>query len=283
MDIFSFWDKGRANAPPAVQRCLDRWESLNPEHNLHVLDESDLRRIVTDLPFDVGALPIQARSNILRVRLLRLHGGAWVDATLLPMLPLRCWMRDYLGSTGVFMFAGRPSQWRLGNFFILAEKENHFIRALDDATRDYWTHPRRKFDLMLPPARPVGLRRTPRSLLARDKGWEHVLFNWRWHYDPLYPVSARGRRGRLYPYFWHHYLMMQLMQTDPEVRAITEAMTYRNHELCHTVQHFRDYLGEDFPKAIPPALLCSPVQKLDWRYDWPEAVFDLPDADRVMI
>lgn len=283
MDIFSFWDQGRAKAPKAVQICLDRWEELNPGHRLHVLDEADLRSIVTDLPFDVGLLPIQARSNILRIRLLRQHGGAWVDSTLLPLVPLDRWKDLYMGTTGLFMFAGRPAQWRLGNFFLLAEKGNHFIAALDDATRAYWTHPRERFDLMLPPTRPVGPRRTPRSLFTPGKGWQHVRFNWKWHFDTLYPVSAEGRRGRFYPYFWHHYLMMQLIQTDPKVRAIVDAMTYRNHELCHTVQHLRQVLGDDFPKAIPGALLCSPVQKLDWRLDWPDSIFEQPDMDRVLI
>lgn len=283
MKIFSYWDKGRANAPKVVQTCFDRWEKLNPGHSLLVLDEADLQKVVTDLPFDVGSLPVQARSDILRVRLLRLHGGAWVDATLLPILPFDRWLDQYLGSEGVFAFAGRPSEWRLGNFLIIAPNGSYLIDAWDDAVRGYWTHPRAKFDLMLPPARPVGPRKTPKSLLTWGKGWHYVRFYWKWHYDTLYPVSEEGRRSRYFPYFWQHYLMMQLIQTDPKVRAIMERMIYRNHELCHTVQHFRNSLGDDFQKSIRTALLCSPVQKLDWRVEWPEDVFAQPDAERVLI
>lgn len=194
MDIFSFWDKGRTNAPKAVQICLDRWEQMNPGHKLHVLDEADLRRIVTDLPFDIGALPVQARSDILRVRLLRMYGGAWVDATLLPVLPLDRWSEAYLGPAGVFLFAGRPSHWRLGNYFILAPEGSYLIDAWDDAARGYWTHPRKLVDFMLPPSRPIGPRGTPKALLTRGKGWPYVSFVWKWHYDMLYPVSQAGRR-----------------------------------------------------------------------------------------
>jgi hypothetical protein len=220
---------------------------------------------VTDLPFDVGVLPVQARSDILRVRLLRLYGGAWVDATLLPMLPLDRWCDAYLGAAGVFLFAGRPSHWRLGNFLILAPNGSYLIDAWDDAIRGYWTHARIKFDRILPQIRPADPRTAPKDLLTWGKGWRHVHFNWKWHFDTLYPVSEEGRRGRFFPYFWQHYLMMQLIRNDPKVREIVDAILYRNHELCHTVQHFRVYLGEDFPKSIQTALLCSPVQKLDWR------------------
>lgn len=283
MDIFSFWDKGRANAPKAVQICLDRWEQMNPGHKLHVLDEADLRRIVTDLPFDIGALPVQARSDILRVRLLRMHGGAWVDATLLPVLPLDRWSETYLGTAGVFLFAGRPSQWRLGNFFILAPNGSYLIDAWDDAVRDYWTHVRTKFDRMVPQLRPADPRTAPKDLLTWGKGWRHVHFSWKWYFNTLYPVSSEGRRGKYFPYFWQHYLMMQLIEKDPKIHAIVDAMVYRNHELCHTLQNFKRFLEEDFPKSVPMALLSSPVQKLDWRVEWPESIFQLPDPDRVLI
>lgn len=283
MDIFTYWNTGRDRAPAAVQKCFDRWEEMNPGHDVHVLTETDLRGIVTDLPFDIGTLPVQAQSDILRIRLLREHGGAWVDATVLPMLPLDAWYDAYVGTSGIFMFHGRPSQWKLGNNLILAKKGNHFIEALDDAARAYWAHPRTLVDFMLPPSRPIGPRGTPKALLTRGKGWPYVRFVWKWYHDMLYPVSQEGRQSRFFPYFWQMYLMMQLIETDPKVRSTVEVMTYRNHELCHTIQHFRTYLGADFPKSIPTALLCSPVQKLDWRVEWPDAVFHPPDPDRVLI
>lgn len=283
MDIFSFWDKGRANAPKAVQICFDRWEHLNPEHKLHVFDEEDLRRTVTDLPFDIGELPVQARSDILRIRLLRMYGGAWVDATLLPVLPLDRWSETYLGSAGVFLFAGRPSLWRLGNFFILAPNGSYLVDAWDDAVRGYWTNVRSKFDRNLPQIRPIDPRTAPMDLVTVGKGWRHVRFSWKWHYDTLYPVAPEGRKEPYYPYFWQHYLLMQLIQIDPKVSAIVDSMTYRYAELCHTVQNFKYQLGKDFPKSISSALLCSPVQKLDWRGEWTDEVFELPDPDRVLI
>lgn len=282
MDIFSYWDSGRDNAPAVVQKCFQRWEDLNPEHRLVVLNAHDLRDVLSDLPFDVGALPVQAQSDILRVRLLRLHGGAWVDATLLPVLPLDLWHDTYVGTTGFFVFGGPPVHWRLGTFLILAQAGNPFIQALDQANRDYWTHPRQAYDVQLRPTWRMG-RQFARSMMKRGNGLEYLRFFRKWRKDLLYPVSDDGRRSRYFPYFWQHYLMMQLAETDPKMQAIVDSMTYRQYDLCHTVQGVRHGLGPDFPKAVPMALRCSPVQKLDWRVDWPDEVFKVPPAETVLI
>ncbi len=283
MDIFSYWDSGRDNAPAVVKKCFQRWEDLNPEHRLVVLNAHDLRDVLSDLPFDVGTLPVQAQSDILRVRLLRLHGGAWVDATLLPVLPLDLWHDTYLGTTGFFVFAGPPAHWRLSNFLIIAQAGNPFITALDAAVRGYWTHPRQPFDHRFQPTWPVGNRLTLRALVTRGMGPGYVDFFSNWHKDLLYPVSDDGRCSRYFPYFWQHYLMMQLAETDPMMQAIVDSMTYRHHDLSHTVQNAHHTLGPDFPKAVLMALRCSPVQKLDWRVDWPDEVFVFPPPEHILI
>jgi hypothetical protein len=77
--------------------------------------------------------------------------------------------------------------------------------------------------------------------------------------------------------------MMQLADRDPVVRAAFDSMTYRHHDLCHGVQNAFHSLGTDYAKAIPMALRCAPVQKLDWRVDWPGAVYELPPEGEVLI
>jgi hypothetical protein len=283
LDIFSFWDTGRKNAPESVRRSLDRWEGLNPAHRLRVLDANDLAEVLADLPFDPAALPVQARSDILRIRLLRQHGGAWADATVLPIVPLDLWQDAYLGKAGIFVYSGPPAHWRLSTFLILARPRNAFIAALDEAIRGYWTVPRQLFDVGLQPTWPAGKRRALRALFSPAMGPGYLRFHRRWRDDLLYPVSEDGRRSRFFPYFWLHYLMMSLVKSDREARAIVDAMTYRHHDLCHGVQNARRSLGPDFPKAVPMALRCAPVQKLDWRVDWPEEVFAPTPAETVLI
>ena len=283
LDIFSFWDTGRSNAPEAVRRCFDRWEALNPGHRLRVLDGRDLSETLSDFPFDLSLLPVQARSDILRIRLLRRHGGAWVDATVLPVVPLERWVERYLGDIGFFAYAGPPAHWRLSNFLILAQPGHSFITALDDAIRGYWTKPRTLFDVGLQPTWPVGRKRTLRALVTPKMGRGYLEFHRKWRADLLYPVSDAGQRSGFFPYFWEQLLMMALIRDTPEAQAMLDAMTYRHHGLCHGVQTARATLGPDFPRAVPMSLRCAPVQKIDWRVDWPEEVFARIPAETVLL
>lgn len=285
MKIFSFWDSGRENAPAVVKNCLRSWEEMNPDATLDVFSAADIPRLLGDFPFDVRRLPIQAQADILRVRLLRLNGGIWVDATLLPVVPLSHWKDLYCGTAGFFVYSASPRHWRMANYLIMAGPENYFIRALDQKIFDYWTHPRTTPDMMprIQPNYPIGRRKFLKAITSPGLGLDYVRFFNGWRRDLLYPVSPEGAASRFFPYFWEQYLMMQLAQTDPEASAIVDAMTYRQHELSHSLQIARESLGSDFPKAIPMALRTAPVQKLDWRVDWPAAVFDRPAPADVLI
>ena len=84
--IWTYWEQGRHNAPPVIQRCFESWEYWNPGWTLHVLDRCTLNRY-TDLEqridFSRDDITIQKRSNLIRVSLLRTHGGVWADATVM--------------------------------------------------------------------------------------------------------------------------------------------------------------------------------------------------------
>ncbi len=285
MKIFSYWDSGRANAPEAVQRCLLRWEQLNPDHELVVHDASSIRSVLTGLAVDPASLPVQALSDILRIRLLRQHGGVWTDATVLPALPLSAWSDSYLSPAGFFVYMAAPRHWRLATYLILAEPGNRFIEALDDMVRAYWFRSRRLFAYpgWLQPQHPPGKRLILKAMVDSEKGPKFLSFYNQWRQDLLYPVSPEGMQSGFYPYFWLHYLMMKLTVDDPAAAEIVSRMPYRLHEFSHSIQNARRELGEDFRRAVETALLTAPIQKLDWRQEWPEEVFKLPEAHRILI
>lgn len=286
MDVFSYWHSGRDSAPEVVARCLSRWEDLNPGLRLTVLSNDDLPGILRDFPFDVSLLPPQAQADILRIRLLRLHGGMWVDATLLPVLPVQHWFETYVGPAGFFVYSASPQFWRLTNYLILARPRNPFIAALDDRIRAYWSRPRKLIDQTpgkLQPQGPLRRRARLQIRLDRELGVDYLDFYDKWHRDLLYPVSPEGEASRFFPYFWEQYLMMDLVRTDPALAALIGRMTYRLHDACHMLQTAARTLGEDFPRAIPVALRMAPVHKLDWRTSWPEEIYALPAADQVVL
>ena len=273
MKIFALWDKGRENAPDTVRRCLDRWESMNPNYELVVLDRQGMFDNMPKLGIDPATLPIPAASDVLRAHLLATHGGVWTDATVMPMRPLDDWIEDYLAGSGMFFFSRPGRGRRVASWFIAARPGNRFMKRLDAEVAAFWDRPRTRE------------RRAPR--------WNHLgheikrfapTFTWkvRWLMDDLYPVRPEAREKNLYPYFWFHYLVGYLEEVDAEAREDLAAMTFRPGNMPHAMQEARAALSsEDFRRAIPFLLKAAPVQKLDWKSGWPDEVFVPPPIEEV--
>src|SRR5260370_37949508 len=81
--IWVYWNKGFDKAPELVQICLASWVKKNPGWNIVPLDDSNVDRYINmqDIREKNPHLTVPAFTDILRVRLLRAHGGAWCDAT----------------------------------------------------------------------------------------------------------------------------------------------------------------------------------------------------------
>mgnify|MGYP001197822846 CR=1 FL=1 len=64
---------------------------MNPDWQVITLDKNsvsswlpkDVQKIISHQP-----LTLQAKADLIRLHLLKNHGGVWADATLLPILPL---------------------------------------------------------------------------------------------------------------------------------------------------------------------------------------------------
>ncbi|MCA8833514.1 MAG: LicD family protein, partial [Proteobacteria bacterium] len=94
--IYAFWMQGRENAPELVRMNLDRWEQLNPDYELIVLDKETAQPYLADFPIDPNKLTVQTFSDILRVRLLAQTGGIWTDASVYPVKPLSKWLHTHM-------------------------------------------------------------------------------------------------------------------------------------------------------------------------------------------
>ncbi len=85
--IFSLWVQGEELAPPIVRMNFDRWQALSPSFDLEVLSGNELDSWIHDTPA-AREISIQAKSDILRIRLLSEYGGIWIDASVFPVVPL---------------------------------------------------------------------------------------------------------------------------------------------------------------------------------------------------
>lgn len=279
MKIYALWDSGRDAAPDLVRRCLDRWEDLNPGHELVVLDRAALDAELSTLPPAVRALPIQGASNVLRTRLLARHGGVWVDATVLPTVPLDDWLPELLEPAGFFAFTKPGPSRVLSSWFLAATPGAAIPNRILQEICAYWDRPRRRGPF-LPKSTSSRLRLRLRA--PREYRWRHRFMN-----DHVWSVRPDGGRDSdLFPYHWYHYLVGWLVESEPEFRVAWSRMPVRAAIAVHNVQRSRTEDGltlDEFRQAVPFLLRTGPVQKLNWRMEWPEETFAPLDPRSVAI
>lgn len=138
-NIFMNWFQGWATAPEICNICKDSWAKNNPDWNLVLLDETNLddyTNLRSILP-NVRTNPANY-SDILRIFLMKEHGGVWADATLFCNKPLSNWVTD---SKDSFIFTRSDYSYTnkiICNWFVYSEEKSVLIDELYNRTIEYW-------------------------------------------------------------------------------------------------------------------------------------------------
>ena len=133
--IWMYWHQGEAQAPFVVRRCIESWRQHNPDWDLRVLDADSVTSYadMTDVP---ASLPFRYHADMLRLRLLKDHGGVWADATVYCHRPLADWIPLHLMS-GFFLLRN-PGPGRLMSSWFMAGQPRHILPVLwEDSFRRY--------------------------------------------------------------------------------------------------------------------------------------------------
>eukprot|EP00929_Paragymnodinium_shiwhaense_P017496 TRINITY_DN12683_c0_g2_i3.p1 TRINITY_DN12683_c0_g2~~TRINITY_DN12683_c0_g2_i3.p1 ORF type:complete len:522 (+),score=107.82 TRINITY_DN12683_c0_g2_i3:231-1568(+) len=92
--MWTFWqnrNKGE-ELPPLVAYCVESWRQMNQKDGweIRVLNEKSKFDWLSeeDLPQDYEKHLIQHRADLVRLAVLRKHGGVWMDATTLMLRPM---------------------------------------------------------------------------------------------------------------------------------------------------------------------------------------------------
>lgn len=93
--IWIYWEQGWENAPYLCKKCLESWIKYNSDD--YDVIQLDANNLVQYIHVDVLAVidrlkhnkSITSSSDLLRINLLALHGGFWVDATMMCTSPIR--------------------------------------------------------------------------------------------------------------------------------------------------------------------------------------------------
>lgn len=106
--IWICWLQGEQAMPMLVRNCVTSWRRLNPAWDVRVLSSHDLPGIMPQ--WNAANLSKYKRSHVadlLRLTLIRVRGGVWVDSTTFCMLPLDSWLDRATIGTGLMLIRAR--------------------------------------------------------------------------------------------------------------------------------------------------------------------------------
>jgi len=139
-NIYILWFQGFENAPDIVKRCIDSWKYYNPTWNIQIICNDNLIKYLNIEDYiQINKLTINntALSDVIRIILLKLYGGLWVDATTFCNKPLDDWLNEYI-SEGFFAF-DKPGPDRLiSSWFLYSDIDNYIINSWFDLTIKYY-------------------------------------------------------------------------------------------------------------------------------------------------
>jgi len=260
--IWTAWFQGRKRAPRHVQRIFRLWEDLNPDRRLHVIEGAEADNILESIGVCQVRMTPQIKSDLIRLVILKEHGGVWVDSTLLPVIPLSGWINQLLEPTGFFAFrsSGDPNLV-LQSWFLASDANNPLVSNWCDLFVDYF--------------------QSQRCWMNWKRAVYHVKFrDYIRHYiatrrkDMIWLVDPdQGRDCFFYPYMAICYNFAYLVRANQDMREMWERVPTRWHtlpELAGAVAADPETPIESFHRIVREVLPHAPVHKLnhhDQRFD----------------
>ncbi len=250
--IWMLWMQGEEDAPEVVKACISSWRIRNPDWQVTVLTEKNLKRYInidkTNFRDVFAAFTNAQKSDVIRLLLLHKYGGIWADATAYCALPLSQWIEAYT-VTGFFAF-DKPGRDRLmANWFLYADKGNYIIEKLLFAAARYWQNG----------------TRTRFRFYTVDR-----VINF---YPQLWFGNFLANVLKKVPYFWFHYLFENCCDSDWEFKEEWENTVKLPAKAAISPQVIGLFKTLDNPNEFIDTLrTASPVFKLTWKYDFNEEV-----------
>jgi len=235
--IHALWLQGRDQAPPMVRANLARWEQLNPEYDLRVIDRDAVRTLLAHTGQDLDRFKPQALANIARLQLLKDHGGVWVDATLYPSQSLNAWLDDVQKPEGFFAFRNPGPDRLLAVWFLVASRNNPMIDLWLKELLRFWEEDHASYPN----------RKTPD--------------------DPVATVApGQGRADKPYPYYTFAYTFAYLVETNEAFRAMWSRCADLSADPPHALQFALKQKANPLRAELEALTHGCGVHKLNWRF-----------------
>ncbi len=253
--IWLLWLQGWNSPPEIVKLVHESWKFHNPDWQIVLLDQQNLHQYVDipilkfkpSLPILRTAISHAALSDIIRLKLLSIHGGVWADATLPCLRPLDGWAQEAIEPVGFWMYHGRDNARGPASWFMMSVPGAYIPVEWDKQADLFWKgsgnaggRPRcvvqyNWMDMLF-----AKLAKTDPKFLAE---WKRVPF-----LDCNSPCEANFLAGRAYQFDPDR---LDLIKTNPPV-AIKLCWKGKLHEKTNAwwvLQHV----------AMQPRPSCQPI------------------------
>ena len=266
--IVFFWAQGAKEAPSLVRRCWRAWEEKNPGWEIVIADSFMAQKAFATAKISQVPKTVQGQADIFRVIDLAAHGGVYVDAATIPIVPLDEWIHGRVAA-GAFAFHDPYRRRSVENWFLACIAGDAIMEGWADHMRSYWDRPRvvqtrkRSLDTGLTGAwsawrdargidKPNGAAgttgRLKRVIEPRDRIWA---------VDP-----NGGAQRPLHPYFWPHYLFDLMLHNDPELREAWAQMPKIPSYKELMIRHWKHRYAQMTDNDIDTLMAGSQMQKL---------------------
>jgi hypothetical protein len=143
--IWLLWLQGWEHAYWLNLQVVHSWVINNPGWKIEYVTLDNLRNYVNDIDYIYDSnkyISPAAKSDIIRLSLLKNHGGVWADATMLCMQPLDHWVEEAVSYSGLWMYHGHgadmdpsvgPASW-----FIVSVKHGYLITVWKRLCDEFW-------------------------------------------------------------------------------------------------------------------------------------------------
>lgn len=139
--IWIYWNSGWNNAPEISKICLSSWYKFNPDFKIIELDDTNIRsyfNIDKDFNFANKHIDVVAKSDIIRLGLLKNNGGIWVDSTCLCTKPLSSWLDDTMINYNFFAYNKHINHVLISSWFLASNFGDYIVKKWYEAVVKYW-------------------------------------------------------------------------------------------------------------------------------------------------
>jgi len=232
-NIFVYWNQGFDKCPPIIKKCVESIEYYNSNWNIIKLDDNNLSEYIDILQLIPNIkeknITSTSMSDIIRLCLLKKHGGIWCDATVFCVKPFDEWLNEYI-KNGFFVFE-QKHYTMMSSWFIYADKDNYMITKWLDSAIDY-----------IDKAQKIGIHHNAINTL---KEWNN------------------GDKFNNH-YFWVHYLFTDNYKSDVIFKNHWDKVLKLSGVSPHHIQHigFNTLITERIKNEI---INTAPLYKLSYR------------------